>query len=883
MQKHTTRTILIALVLLFGIVYVLPTVRWTFFMNEEQRVIRLAEIAEEDKEYVKPNIFKDMARGVGRWAKLHPDDIITLGLDLQGGIHMIVEFDEAEIPAELVEEYEENPALIQQQVLRSIRRRMTQFEAKEPTIQTLGTNQIQIQLPGEKNLQRAENLILKTALLTFQIVVGPQETRQVMLAIDQQFNNNLIPFLESDSRSGYSFRIPEANIDQVRRVVADAEQVPGLIPEGKVILFSGAPSAWDDPYYQLYLVNEKVEMTGKGLKQALARPDDETGGGKILFQFDAEASNDFYQLTLAHSGEALGIVLDGVCVSAPNINEPIMGNGEISGNFSRQQAQDLAIALSSGALPVPIKQASSQIIGPSLGAESVEKGVKAALYGIALVVLFMFVYYRLAGVIANLSLVVNALLVIAAMAYFDATLTLPGIAGLILTIGMAVDANVLIFERIREDIRNGRSVLASIESGFSRATVTILDANVTTLIAAAVLMEFGSGPIEGFAVTLSIGVCSSVFTALVFSRALFDFFGERKIITKLSMMSVVKPETKLLFLEKRFIAMAISAFLIIGGMLMVTQRGQDLYGVDFKTGTNMDVDIASETVLGEDAIRSQLSDAGYPNATVQSFEEHPNRFNIRIGTEAVAEGATEEGETVRQKVEGALGQLVGGADGAAPIEFRQVQTVGPAVGEQLKWDAIAALSYALVFIIAYLWLRFEFKFALGAVIALLHDVLVTVGIFAIFGREISLPVVAALLTIVGYSLNDTIVVFDRIREDLKLYRGRDYSYAYIMNLSINQTLSRTLLTSVTTLLVVLVLFFFGGVAIHDFAFALIIGVIVGTYSSIFVASPVVYFWQQRFGKRGIGDDTEPTGPGSRRRRKKKQDAEEEDTAAAESA
>jgi SecD/SecF fusion protein len=396
-----------------------------------------------------------------------------------------------------------------------------------------------------------------------------------------------------------------------------------------------------------------------------------------------------------------------------------------------------------------------------------------------------------------------------------------------------------------------------------------------------VLYQFGTGPIEGFAVALMIGVMSSVFTALILGRALFDFFADKGALGKLHMMSIVKPETKVPFMSVRRLMLAVSAVVIIIGIVGMGARSgsrNGMLGVDFTEGTNIVVNLHGAEPVEVGTVRSALIDQGFREPIVQEYEredrESLNRFLIRIsdiGTPEAVPGEEDSGAqfTVSERVAGAMEPLAQGVgpDGEA-VDLERVETVGPAVGQQLRWNALEAIGYSLVFIIAYIWFRFEWRFSLGAVAALVHDVAITLGIFALTGKQITLPVVAAILTIIGYSLNDTIVVFDRIREDLRLYRGRGLSYPEIMNLSINQTLSRTLLTSGTTLIVVIVLFLFGGEVINDFAFALIVGVLVGTYSSVFVASPVVHYLQKWFGG-GTQGDVDEKHPAQRRRRTKK--------------
>jgi SecD/SecF fusion protein len=509
-------------------------------------------------------------------------------------------------------------------------------------------------------------------------------------------------------------------------------------------------------------------------------------------------------------------------------------------------------------LPVEIREDATNIVGPILGQDSIDKGVMSSLVGLGIVMVFMIVYYRIGGILANISLAVNAIILLGAFAYFNVTLTLPGIAGLILTIGMAVDANVLIFERMREEARQGKSLGVAIENGYALASSAILDANVTTLIAAVVLTQFGTGPVQGFALALSIGVCSSVFAALIVTRALLEFISERKMVANIAMMSLLKGESKLAFMSQRKVAAMVSVAAIVVGIGVFASRGSDMLGVDFISGSNIFVALDKDREIGEEEIRDTMSDAGF-EASVQRSEEvgggNKNQFMIRIPLvdDAALTATSEEasdGETPADDTEGAVVSTVSSEVTAAlqsvftTVDILKVDTIGPAVGAQLQRDAVNAIVFALLFIILYLWFRFEWKFAVGAVVALVHDVLIVLGILALFQRQLSIPVIAALLTIIGYSLNDTIVVFDRVREDLALNKKRGLNFLETLNASINRTLSRTLLTSLTTLFVVVVLYFFGGSAINDFALALIAGVLVGTYSSIFVATPSLYVLQR---------------------------------------
>jgi len=657
-----------------------------------------------------------------------------------------------------------------------------------------------------------------------------------------------------------------------------------------------------------------------------------------------------------------------VVCSAPTIKTRIGRAGEITGNFSGPRANDLAIALNSGSMPVPLNEEYTGVVGASLGGDSIRKGLVAAITGLTVVLVFMMIYYRLAGLVANVALFLNGFIMLAAFAYFRLTLTLPGIAGFVLTMGMAVDANVLIFERVREEVRNGKSLISAIEQGYKRATVTILDANVTTLIAALVLLQFGTGPVQGFGVALAIGICSSVFTALVVSRAVFDVLINRKMLKKLTMMSLLKPEIKLPFIENRKKAYIASVSLVAIGFIAFLGRGyENNFGVDFASGTNMVINLENKEPVDIENVRQELIAAGFTDTIVQNYgaggELQQNTFMIRTGEtqaqqtptaepspevvppeesstpEAAApEAAAPEAAAIEAAPEAAApeagvpeaapeaapeaGVPEAAPEAAAPeaapassgegdpdvenpgeastavspaytsgavsatsdlesrvqealaplcdeVLIEKVESVGPAIGSQLRKDALKAVTYSLIFMIAYMWFRYNLVFGLAAIVALLHDSLICVGLLSLTGRHIDMNVVAAVLTIIGYSVNDTVVVYDRIRENLRLYIGRGLSFGEIINLAINQTLSRTILTGGTTLLTVLMLFLFGGEVLNNFAFYLMVGILVGTYSSIFVASSLVYTVQlYQKGNIGFGGKKTPPKKGAKAKKKK---------------
>ncbi len=694
-----------------------------------------------------------------------PGEKINLGLDLQGGMHLVLEVDTSDLS-----DAAKKDAV--GRALEIIRNRVDEFGVREPSIQRQGKYQIIVQLPGISERERAINLIGKTALLEFKLVSDdPQKL---------------------------------------------TEALAGNIPVGYELKYLD-----EKPL----LVEEESSLTGDSLVDAELKFDQSGFNEPMVgFQLNRTGGRKFARLTEENIGRRLGIVLDGVVQSAPVIKEKIpSAQGVISGRFTHDEASDLAITLRAGALPAPIKIVEERTVGPSLGRDSIEKGIKAILYGGIAVILFMGIYYLLAGLIANFALCLNLLIILGALSYFQAALTLPGIAGIVLTIGMSVDANVLIFERIREEMDLGKTLRFAIANGFKRAFRTILDANLTTLITALILFRFGTGPLRGFAITLSIGILASMFTALFVSRAIFDFFTLNKKFAHLKMLRLIG-KTNINFIGRRKIAYFISLIVIACGLVAFAYRGEKNFSIDFQGGTLQQ--FRFQKAVSVDEIRGALKEIGLADSQIQRFGNNKEVL-VRTGEQ--------DGENVSRKFKEVFRDN--------PFELLRIEKVGPSIGSQLRNKAIGALFLALLGICIYITVRFKFNFAVSAIIALFHDVLITIGAFALMGKEISLPIIAALLTIVGYSLNDTIVVFDRIREDLRLMRK--VNYETIINTSINQTLSRTLLTSLTTFMVVLSLYIFGGKVINNFAFALMVGIIVGTYSSIFVASPLLLLWTKK--------------------------------------
>jgi SecD/SecF fusion protein len=783
---------------------------------------------------------------------------INLGLDLQGGIHLVLEVDDSKLTSD--EKFDVVP-----RALEVIRNRIDQYGVSEPIIHREGDKRIVVELPGIQDIERAKRLIGSQARLEFKMLESPEDRASVIQRIDNVLSaqaatdsaKSADPLFGEDSEtpslSRYllSYRgdlvVLEDNILTVRNLLA-RPNIQKLIPPTSEFFWGAKVETMPDgqTYRALYFVKSRVEMTGEILSNAsvtTGQSFENAGQPVVNFTTTSEGVRIFSRVTGAHVGERMAIILDNQVYSAPNIRSKIsQGSGIIEGSGTTEEAKDLAIVLRAGALPAPLDIVEDRTVGPSLGRDSIAQGKNAALIGLAIVVVFMIIYYGFSGFVADIALVLNLVFVMAILAAFQGTLTLPGIAGIILTIGMAVDANVLILERIREELRSGKTARAAIENGYGRAILTIVDANVTTIITAIVLYQYGTGPIKGFALTLMVGILSSMFTSIFITRTIYDFITSRQTSPSIGVGKMrVFGDTHIDFLKLRKGAFIGSLIIILIGLGSTIVKGGYNLGIDFAGGTLLELHFKPAVPVGD--IRSALSNVqvGDQVLDLQSSEikefGSPNDILIRVQEEA-------QGTTVADAIKNTLKTKF-----ASQIEnesdwLRRQEAVGPKIGEELKSNAVYAVLVSMILIIIYVWWRFrQIEFGVAAVIALFHDVMITMGVFSLVDHEISLAVVAALLTIVGYSLNDTIVVYDRIREDLKLYR-RD-TFSDIINRSINECLNRTVLTSTTTLLVVVSLMTLGGEVIYDFAFALLIGVGVGTYSSAFIAAPIVVEWHNR--------------------------------------
>lgn len=552
----------------------------------------------------------------------------------------------------------------------------------------------------------------------------------------------------------------------------------------------------------------------------------QTGQFVVNFKTTPKGADTFGQFTRANVQRLMAIVLDGQIKSVATINEPLSDNIQISGNFTSEDASNLALVLKSGSLPVKIKIEEERAIGPTLGADAIRQGAIAGLVGIGLIFVMAFAYYGLYfGLVIAAGLLFTTLLMLGILGGLGATLTLPGIAGLVLTLGAAVDGNVISFERIKEELRRGKGIRGSVGAGFQHSTVTILDVNLSHLLVALALYNYATGPVRGFAVTLAIGVVASVFSNLVFGKALLNFMARRKDFGAPQWFATPKFD----FIRIAPIITVLSLLLAIGGGILAGTRGLH-YSIDFSSGTAITVNTAQGVTA--DQMRTAVADSGVGAAAGQAQIQEVASPGINARQYVVKVGELTQAQTTTLNAK--LAALPGG-------RVQQVESISPSVGQDLRSQTVKAVALALALILIYVAFRFDIVFGVASVIATVHAVGIVMGVYALFGLEFGIASVAAVLTVIGYALNDAIIVSDRIRENLRAMRG--VPYKEVVNLSINQTLSRTLMTSVSTALPLLSLAVLGGSVLRDFGLIMLIGIVIGTYSSIFIVSPMVVYFE----------------------------------------
>jgi SecD/SecF fusion protein len=710
---------------------------------------------------------------------------IHLGIDLQGGTSFVVEMD----TNQLDKASQADTAL--SQAVEVLRKRVDKFGVAEPVIQPEGNNRILVQLPGLSAAvqESAKDAIQKAAFLEFRMVYYPSEEGQKLIA-------------EGTSVPGYDI------MTHVKTLPNGVKQV------------------------ERYLVKKHAELKG-GIKTAMVTRDN-LGRPEIAFTFEGAAAEKFGEITTENVGHQMAIILDGELQTAPVIKSAITGgNGVIEGDYSAQEAFLLQTVLENP-LKAPLHIIASQSVGPTLGQDAISSGIRASLYGTILVSAFMLAYYMIAGMVANVALIGNIIILLGVMCSIDTTLTLPGIAGLVLTVGMAVDANVLIYERIREELGKGKSLRGAVAAGYARAFGTIFDSHVTTLISSVILIFMGTGSIKGFGVALTIGVAASLFTSLVVTRMIFDWLLDRGWLKSVKMLHLIPATMNLDFMRLAKVAFATSWLLIAIGVGYGIYRphiNKPLLGPDFVGGDTSTFEFQQNERVDVKEVRDALAKTGISDTVIQ-YQKSTDRFGGGKETLRVVSpsGSGDQVKKILAELPGAHFHMIG------------QDHIGPTVGREIQQSAIIASLLSLFGILVYVAFRYEFSFAVGAVVAVIHDVLMTFGWYCLSGRQFDATTVAAILTIIGFSTNDTIVIFDRIREDLRM--GVRGTFKELMNKALNQTLSRTIITSGTVFLATFSLYIFGGGAINAFAFTFLIGIITGTYSSIYIASALVLWWHK---------------------------------------
>ena len=708
-----------------------------------------------------------------------PQKKIALGLDIQGGTSFLIRL----VPGDKTI----NKGMLDQAV-EVIRKRVDYFGASEPIISPVGNDRILVQIPGldTAKIQEARDQLSRVAKLEFRLVY------------------------------------PD-NGERLRAIDAGQQVIP---PEYRIEVYKHQAEGNEKPSEERLLVKKKADLGGDRVSASNAYYGNE--GWTVQLKFDSEGAKKFGQITEQYKGHRFAIVLDGVIQSAPVIRDAIYGgDAVITGKFSEQEARELASVLENP-LQTPVSIEEERSVSPTLGLDSIRASILAGLVGLAITLVCVAIYYKIPGLVANLALIINLILLIGALTMFRFVLTLPGIAGIILTIGLSVDANVLIYERLREEMALGKSLKIAVKAAYEKAFSSIFDANVTTLITAAILFWKASGPVKGFAISLTLGILASLFTALIVGRNFLGWFVDTERLKRVSMLHLISSQ-RINFLGKGFIACMCSLALLLAGAVAFYKRGDRNFGVDFRGGDLVTMSAPDKIDIGD--VRNALKPIGFGDASIQESAQGGKSY-ITVRTPL----------NTSDKVEKQIIQTMPNA----AFKVEGSERVGALVGGELAKNSLIALGLGILGILIFVTFRFELSFAVGAIVALLHDVLITVGMFSLLGRELTLTMVGAVLTIAGYSINDTIVVYDRIREGLA--SGRRGTIEEIMNSSINQTLSRTILTSTVTLIPILCLFFFGGAVLRDFSLAIIIGVVVGTYSSIFIASPIVLWWTRARGR-----------------------------------
>ena len=835
---------------------------------------------------VRNNIWKWVVLGVIAAVSFYvcnpPSEKLRFGLDLKGGTSFTLGVDTDRLTESIIAA---NPGITNtagaverkvaetlkgcdERIIQVIRRRVDAMGTNEPVIQGMKDHRLLVQLPGaDEEVRKAAKANLQSAAFLEFRLTHPKNDQLV----NKLLGKEVAPPGYVKSGRGYA-KAPDW---------AEVSKQPGYA--ARLAAFETPDARYrfmlednGDGTFSPSFVSRKTELTGESLVSAAVERDPTTGTLAIGFRLNSEGARIFSTLTRnykAHGpknpgdrGRQLAIVLDEQLVSAPVINGEIGANGQITGHFDPASARKLAAELNAGALPAPMKILAETSVSPTVGEDAKEAGIVAAALGFSLVAIFMLIYYWYAGLVADIALFLDvallptALVVVANVLGVFAhdpsmggggsmqlpVLTMPGIAGLVLTLGMAVDANVLIFERIREEFAAGRRAGDAIKNGYGRAFTAIFDSNLTTIITGIILFVVGTGPVRGFAIMLTAGVVISMFTAVVVTRLVLDHCVDTGREAPFRMMQFFKkPNFDFMKLTK-FTVGGSFAFIVVALAIFAVRfmnNRASVLAVDLTGGTSIVYNLKQDAKPAVADIRAALND--FDNATVIQYQDGGvGDSTLLVKTGETAE--TKKGSQLEGKDVGAyVTKLLREKFPQAEISPASVDEVGSMVGADLKKSGSYAVLFSLVAILIYVGFRFQFGFGLGALVALAHDALISLGIFSLCGRQVSLIVITALLTIIGYSVNDTVVVFDRIREQLR--HDRRMTFAELCNSAVNACLGRTVITSVTTFFAVLALFAFGDGSIFDFALTMLIGVVAGTYSSVFIATPVMMWWYK--GKR----------------------------------
>jgi len=842
-----------------------------------------------------------------QFAKDNPKTVekaVNFGLDLAGGSSIILEIDKSGLKPGEVED-------IQERSLEIIRNRVDQYGLSEPQIYPRGDNRIVADLAGV-DIEDAEKLVGGTAKLEFKIVADQEVAAQTVASIDNYLKGRNLPAADTasvadsagvadtaataaiaaDSLSSEEEMLLGGKTGDTSSVEAKTEQasqslslrdylisygsdlavwdenhskvqailkMPGvqaLIPRDVVFAWSSSEEQKDTKdgikkkLRKLYMLKRRVEVDGKDIATANPhRISDGLSAGQVAvsLRFKGQGPKKFSQVTYSNIGKQMAIVLDDQVISAPVIRDRISnGEAQITGLDDFKEANRLAVILRAGALPAPMKIEESRNISASLGVENIKAGFGSALIGFVICLAFMLIYYKFAGVVANVGIFINMLIIGAALSVFHATLTLPGIAGMILTAAMALDANIIIYERIREELRTGQMARMAVTKGYEKAFSAILDSNVTTFLVAFILYKIGTGPVKGFGLTLMVGIAASLFSALTVTRAIFDMKLSKHDAKAVNMGSGIKwlQEARFQIVSKRGIWAKLSITICAACIGLAVFKGFD-YSIDFTGGLVYTIEYNDDGLHVKD-LNSVLGKNEFGDVTVRklggtSLNPSLNQYSISIQTQKTDENAV---KAITEKLNTALESV-----GSPKIRARDV--VGPTIGGELRFNALLAIILSWIGIGIYIWVRFGkmgLGFGVGSIVTLIHDTIVCIGVISLLKLPVDGAMIAAFLTMIGYSINDTIVIYDRIRENKLLARE---TLEDRINISINQSFSRTIITSLSTLFVCMVLSIMGGSSIRDFGIVMSIGVVIGTYSSICLSAPFLVWWSKRF-KKGMG-------------------------------